>query len=159
MCAEWQNTLPPLLDLDYHCKGLFSLFVGVSPHQRTCTFSQYYAEVMRVLMSCLRIRTDQERNSACAAMDPVWIAWSMCCHGSCVDSLAQHNLPFFNVGCGLLPALRDSECPFGPLVAAFSSLEGNRVHREPKLILLETYQLYLRLISCTRRISTLPLGS
>ena len=25
-----------------------------------------------------------------AAMDPVWIAWSMCCHGSCVDSL-EHN--------------------------------------------------------------------
>ena len=28
--------------------------------------------------------------------------------------------------------------------------------RESKLILLETYQLYSRLISCTRRISILP---
>ena len=37
-----------------------------------------------------------------------------------------------------------------------STLEGNRVHREPKLVLLKTYQLYSRLISCTRRISTLP---
>ena len=59
---------------------LFFLFAGVSPHQRTCTFSQYYAEVMRVLMSCLRIRTDQEGELT---------KLRMCCHGSCVDSLPR----------------------------------------------------------------------
>ena len=31
--------------------------------------------------------------------------------------------------------------------------------REPKLIVLETYQLYSRLISCTRKIRTLHLES
>ena len=48
------------------------------------------------------------------------------------------------------------QSPFGPLflslcvLVTFSTLEGSRVLREPKLIVLETYQLYSRLISCTR---------
>ena len=54
-----------------------------------------------------------------------------------------------------------------PLVAAlfvllvlrvtFSPLEANWVLCEPKIIVLETHQLYSRLISCTRKISTLHL--
>ena len=39
-------------------------------------------------------------------MDPVWIAWST----------TQFTL--FRCRLRFLPALRDSECPFGPLVAA-----------------------------------------
>ena len=35
-------------------------------------------------------------------------------------------------------------------LVTFSTLEGSRVHRKPKLIRLETYRLYSRLISCTR---------
>ena len=56
---------------------------------------------------------------------------------------------------------------FGPLFLSlcvlhvdsvtFSPLEGNRVPCEPKLIILETCRLYSRLISCTRKISTLHL--
>ena len=38
-----------------------------------------------------------------------------------------------------------------------STLRGNRVHCEQSLHLLETHQLYSRLISCTRKISTLHL--
>ena len=50
-------------------------------------------------------------------------------------------------------------------LVTFSTLEGSRVHREPKLIVLETYQLYSTLISCTRDSSVVleelapPLGS
>ena len=59
------------------------------------------------------------------------------------------------------------QSPFGPLFLSlcvlhvdsvtFSPLEGNRVPCEPKLIILETCRLYSRLISCTRKISTLHL--
>ena len=61
--------------------------------------------------------------------------------------------------------ISDSECLFGPLVAALFVLlvlSGNvfAARRKPsdcKSILLETHQLYSRLISCTRKISTLHL--
>ena len=59
------------------------------------------------------------------------------------------------------------QSPFGPLFLSlcvlhvdsvtFSPLEGNRVPCEPKLIILETFRLYSKLISCTRKISTLHL--
>ena len=65
------------------------------------------------------------------------------------------------------------KCPFGPLVAALFVLlvlSGNvfvtrgkqsasraKTHRTRDLsVVLETHQLYSRLISCTRKISTLP---
>ena len=57
-----------------------------------------------------------------------------------------------------------AESPFGPLpepplfcVSLLKYLQGSQVHCEPKLIVLETCRLYSRLISCTRKISTLHL--
>ena len=58
--------------------------------------------------------------------------------------------PFGPLGCGAVCA----SCSFG---LTCSSLDRSRVHCEPKLIILETHQLYSRLISCTRKISTLHL--
>ena len=82
----------------------------------------------------------------CAAMDPVWIAWSMCCHGSCADSLERNTIYPFSMSVAvyyprsvmlnalLVPWLRRCLCFLFSLVT-FSSLEGNRVH------LLETHRL------------------
>ena len=59
------------------------------------------------------------------------------------------------------------QSPFGPLFLSlcvlhvnsvtFSPLEGNRVPCEPKLIILDTFRLYSKLTSCTRKVSTLHL--
>ena len=59
-----------------------------------------------------------------------------------------------------LQQLSDSESPFGPLLlplyvllvasVAFSIVPESQASCEPKLIVLETHQLYSRLISCTR---------
>ena len=67
-----------------------------------------------------------------------------------------------------LHLLSDSESPFGPLLCrcvcfmlnpvTVSSLEGNHVTASrDSSVVLETLQLYSRLISCTRKISTLHL--
>ena len=77
----------------------------------------------------------------------------MCCHGSCVDSLERNTIYPFSMSVAvyyprsvilnvhLVPWLRRCLC-FLFFLVKFSSLEGNRVHREPKLHLLETHQLY-----------------
>ena len=75
-----------------------------------------------------------------------------------VISISDARLTYLQRLCKVLLARCFPRCVCFMLnLVTFSPLEGNLVPCEPRLIILETFRLYSRLISCTRKISILHL--
>ena len=75
-----------------------------------------------------------------------------------VISISDARLTYLQRLCKVLLARCFPRCVCFMLnLVTFSPLEGNLVPCEPRLIILETFRLYSRLFSCTRKISILHL--
>ena len=75
-----------------------------------------------------------------------------------VISISDARLTYLQPLCKVLLARCFPRCVCFMLnLVTFSPLEGNLVPCEPRLFILETFRLYSRLFSCTRKISILHL--